>query len=294
MRWKEHLTGYVFIAPWLLGFIGFALFPLASSLYLSFTEYDLLSAPEWIGWDNYKRMLFEDERYWNAVRATLIYVAAAVPLKLLFALIVALILNQSLRGIAILRSVYYLPSIIGGSVAVAVMWRQLFGMDGAVNSFLSMLGKTTNVSWIMNPDTAIYTIVLLGVWQFGSSMLIFLAGLKQIPSGLYEAAVIDGAGRWQQFLKITLPQLTPVLLFNLIMQVIAGFKVFTEGMIITGGGPFDQTLFYALYLYEKSFSSFEMGYGSAMAWVMLLVVALITALIFKSSTYWVHYETKES
>jgi multiple sugar transport system permease protein len=287
------LAGYVFISPWLLGFFLFALFPLLASLYLSFTEYDLLTAPRWIGLDNYKHMFVDDDRFWNAVKATVVYVFAAVPLKLAFALLVAVILNKSIRFIALYRSVYYLPSIIGGSVAVSVMWRQLFGIDGAINSLLTMItGQEHKISWIMDPSTAILTLILLGVWQFGSSMLIFLAGLKQIPSGLYEAARIDGANAWQRFARITIPQLTPIILFNLIMQIINGFKVFTEGLIITNGGPFDRTLFYALYLYEKSFTSFEMGYGSALAWVMLAVIAIMTAIVFKSSSYWVHYEAK--
>lgn len=288
------MAGYVFISPWLFGFFLFTLSPLLVSLYLSFTEYDLLSAPRWIGLDNYKHMFVNDDRFWHAVRATVIYVFAAVPLKLAFALLVAIILNKSIRFIGAYRSVYYLPSIIGGSVAVSVMWRQLFGIDGAINSLLTMVtGKEHKISWIMDPSTALLTLILLGVWQFGSSMLIFLAGLKQIPAGLYEAARIDGANAWQRFSRITIPQLTPIILFNLIMQIINGFKVFTEGLIITNGGPFDRTLFYALYLYQKSFTSFEMGYGSALAWVMLVVIAIITAIVFKSSSYWVHYEAKE-
>jgi len=172
------------------------------------------------------------------------------------------------------------------------MWRQLFGLNGAVNAFLNMLGIESERSWIVDPATAMWTLVLLGVWQFGSSMLIFLAGLKQIPAGLYEAAYIDGAGSVQRFAKITVPLLTPVIFFNLVMSIIGGFKVFTEGLIITNGGPFDKTLFYSLYLYEKSFTLFEMGYGSAMAWVLLLIIAFFTAIVFVSSSRWVYYETK--
>lgn len=289
---SDHLAGYLFISPWLIGFAGFTLVPLLVSLYLSFTKYDVLSSPVWVGWDNYRTMFTNDERYWKAVKATLIYVFTAVPLKLAFALLVAMLLNARMKMIGFYRTVYYLPSVIGGSVAVAVMWRQLFGVNGALNSLLAALGVEGKISWIMDPRTAIWTLILLGTWQFGASMLIFLAGLKQIPSGLYEAALIDGAGALQRFRKITLPLLTPVIFFNLIMQIIAGFKSFTESLLVTGGGPFDSTLFYGLYLYEKSFKYFDMGYGAAMAWVLLLITALFTAIIFKSSTQWVHYESK--
>lgn len=293
-RWNtDNISGYVFISPWLVGFFAFSIFPIVASLYLAFTKYDILSPPQWVGFDNFKTMFNEDARYWKSVNTTLIFVFAAIPLRLCFALIVAMVLNMKLRFVGFFRTTYYLPTLIGGSVAVAVMWKQLFGTNGAFNSFLEMaFGITEKVSWVTHPSTALLSIIVLSVWQFGSSMLIFLAGLKQIPVGLYEAAHIDGANAWHRFKSITIPMLTPVILFNLIMGIINGFKVFTEGMIITGGGPFDKTLFYVLYLYEKSFRYYEMGYGSAMAWVLLVTIGIFTAVVFKTSKHWVYYESK--
>jgi multiple sugar transport system permease protein len=289
---SPHLTGYVFISPFLFGFFCFTLIPLLASLYLAFTDYDVLSPPRWVGIDNFVTMFTMDERYWKAVKATLYYVFFSVPMRLAFALLVAMILNMKMRFLSAYRTIYYLPSIIGGSIAVSIMWRQLFGSDGAINSLLSALGIESSVSWILHPTFAIWTLILLGVWQFGASMLIFLAGLKQIPVSLYEAANIDGANAWHKFTRITLPLLSPVIFFNLIMQVINGFKAFTESFVITEGGPFDSTLFYAVYLYQKSFTFFSMGYGSAMAWVLLFIIAAITLLIFRTSSNWVHYESK--
>ncbi|WP_214627397.1 carbohydrate ABC transporter permease [Paenibacillus agaridevorans] len=290
---SDNTAGYLFIFPWLFGFLVFSIIPIGASLFLAFTRYDILSPPEWVGMDNFKAMFTEDSRYWLSVKATLLFVFVAIPLRLAFALIVAMVLNQKLRFLGFFRSAYYLPTLIGGSVAVAVMWRHLFGLNGALNSFLeSAFGITDKISWITHPSTALPSLILLSVWQFGSAMLIFLAGLKQVPKELYEASEVDGAGSFQRFKSITLPLLTPVLLFNLIMGIINGFKVFTEGMIVTGGGPFDKTLFYVLYLYEKSFRYYEMGYGSAMAWILLMVIAAFTAIVFTTSRHWVHYESK--
>jgi multiple sugar transport system permease protein len=290
---SDNTAGYFFIFPWLFGFIAFSIIPIVASLYLAFTRYDILSPPEWVGFDNFKEMFTEDTRFWISVKATLIYVFTAVPLRLCFALAVALVLNMKLKFLGFFRATYYLPTLVGGSVAVSVMWRQMFGATGAFNSFLEQFfGITEKVSWITHPSTALLSLIVLSVWQFGSSMLIFLAGLKQIPAELYEAAQVDGANAWRKFKSITLPLLTPVIFFNLVMGIINGFKVFTEGLIVTGGGPFDKTLFYVLYLYEKSFRYYEMGYGSAMAWVLLLTIALFTAIIFKTSKHWVHYESK--
>jgi pectin-derived oligosaccharide transport system permease protein len=227
------------------------------------------------------------------VRATLLYVFTAVPLRLIFALAVAMLLNVPYRMAGLYRAVYYIPSLVGGSVAIAVMWRQLFGQQGLVNFVLSMLG-VTGPNWLGNPSTVMFPLIVLAVWQFGSPMLIFLAGLKQIPSELYEVAEIDGAGFWRKFFRITLPLLSPVIFFNLVMQLISGFMVFTQGFIITpNGGPLDRALFYSVYLYNKAFGQFEMGYSAAMAWVLLLVIACFTAVVFRSSTSWVYYESKE-
>jgi multiple sugar transport system permease protein len=288
----RNLAGYAFIAPWLVGFIGLTLLPMGASLYLAFTDYDILTAPRWVGLENFHRMFTQDRRYLQAVSVTLFYVALAVPLRLVFALALAMLLNTDRRGVGVYRAACYAPSIVAGSVAVALMWRQVFGSQGVVNALLALAG-VPGVSWLGSPDVAIWTLITLAVWQFGSPMLIFLAGLRQIPMELHEAAAIDGAGAWARFFRITLPLLSPVTFFNLVMQTITGFMVFTQAFIVTGGGPMDTTLFYALYLYRRAFESFQMGYASAMAWVLLVVVALCTAILFKTSGRWVFYEAKE-
>jgi multiple sugar transport system permease protein len=205
---------------------------------------------------------------------------------------VAMLLNTWRKGVGVYRAIYYAPSVVGGSVAVAVMWRQIFGREGVINALTANFGIQP-VIWLGNPATAIWTLIILAIWQFGSPMLIFLAGLRQIPSELYEAAEIDGAGGWNMVVRITLPMLSPVILFNLIMQTITGFMVFTQAFIVTSGGPLDSTLFYTLYLYTRAFKDFQMGYASAMAWLLLLVVAFFTALVFKTSSAWVFYESKD-
>lgn len=284
------IYGYVFISPWLIGFFVFVLIPMAATLLLGFTDYDLFSAPHWTGLKNFHRMFFDDPRYWKSVKATLYFAFVAVPLRLTFALFVAMVLNTKHRGLEIYRAVFYMPSVVGTSVAIAVMWRKIFSQDGLVNALLNLIGISVEISWLGNPVTAIWTLIVLAVWQFGSPMLIFLAGLKQIPEELYESANIDGAGKFRRFISITIPMLTPIFLFNLIMQMIFGFTTFTQAFIVTGGRPMDRTNFYALYLYQKAFQDFSMGYGAAMAIILLLVVAGFTAMIFKSSPYWVHYE----
>jgi len=287
----KQLVGYSFISPWLIGFLIFVVGPIVTSFYLSFTEYDILSAPEWVGLDNYVQMLTDDQRFLTALKVTFLFVFISVPLKLVFALFIAMIFNTDRKGVGFYRTVYYIPSIIGGSVAVAIMWRQLFGLEGAVNGMLAWFG-IQGTNWVASPDYALWTLILLVVWQFGSPMLIFLAGLKQIPTELYEAAMVDGANPWQKFIRITIPMLTPVIFFNLVMQMINGFTTFTQSFLVTQGGPMDRTLFYAVYLYETAFGHFEMGYASAMAWLLLAIIAVFTALIFRSSEHWVHYESE--
>jgi multiple sugar transport system permease protein len=292
---KKHdlLAGYFFVSPWILGFLIFIIFPILASLFLSFTKYDILSSPKFIGLENWKRMFLEDRRFLNATKATLKYVIFAVPARLLFAFIVALILNLSEHKIIRLyRAIYYVPSLVGGSVAVAVMWRQIFGLDGLVNFIMEKILGMSRIIWLGDPKTAIWTLILLAMWQFGSPMLIFLAGLKQIPESLYEAASIDGATFWPQLFKITIPMLSPVIFFNLVMQTIGGFMVFTQAYIITGGAPLDTTLFYALYIYQKGFRDYDMGYASAMAWFLLVIIAIITFILFKTSGRWVYYEAE--
>jgi multiple sugar transport system permease protein len=288
-RRHDNLMGYLFISPWLFAFFAFTLIPVVASLVLAFTNYDVLNPNwKWVGLQNFERMFTRDPRYIRSLQATFFYAFLAIPLRLIFALAVAMLLNTNRRMVSGYRAAYYAPSIVGGSVAVAVMWREIFGTDGLINAILG-----TSTSWLGNPNTAIWTLIILAVWQFGSPMLIFLAGLKQIPREFYEAAAIDGANGWQQFWRITLPLLTPIIFFNLVMQLISGFMVFTQAFIITGGAPLDTTLFYALYLYQRAFVSLQMGYASAMAWVLLAIIAVMTAVVFRSSSYWVFYGSQE-
>lgn len=289
-RRKRNLTAYLFLLPWFGGMIILTAGPLLASLYLSFTNFDLLQAPSWIGLDNYIQMFTSDPRFMRSLRVTLLYVFLGVPLNLAFALMIAVLLNQKVRGLGLFRSIYYLPSLLGGSVAVAVLWRQLFGRDGVVNEALSIFG-VVGPNWIGTPQYAIYTLILLHVWQFGSAMVIFLAGLQQVPTELYEAADIDGASSWQKFIRITLPLITPVLFFNLVLGIINSLQAFTSAYIVSGGtgGPADSTMFYTLYLYQQGFANFRMGYASAMGWVLLLIIALFTAFNFLASRRWVFY-----
>ncbi|WP_227522097.1 carbohydrate ABC transporter permease [Bacillus solitudinis] len=287
---KNSIIAYIFLLPWLFGFFGLVLGPMISSLYLSFTRFDLMNPPKWIGLLNYQQM-FQDHRFWDAVKVTLTFVLIAVPTQLIAALLVAILLNRGMRGIGIYRTVYYLPSLLGGSVAIALLWKNLFGIDGLVNQvlvFFNIAGK----GWVSHPDYALNTLIILATWQFGASMVIFLAGLKQIPTELYEAASVDGASNTRKFFKITLPLLTPVIFFNLVIELIKSIQVFTSSYIVSEGtgGPVNSTLFYTLYLYQKGFSHFEMGYASAMAWVLVIVLGTMTAILFVSSKYWVYYE----
>ena len=292
---KENFTGYLFISPWLIAFFLFTFVPMGISLGLAFTDYDLLSQEpiQFKKFENFERMFNEDTRYERSVIATVKYVIASVPLRLAVALGVAMLLNTNRRGVYFYRAAFYAPSIVGGSVAIAVMWRQIFGYEGIVNEFLTVFSVEPR-HWLGRPDTAIWTLVLLAMWQFGSPMLIFLAGLKQIPAVLYEAASIDGASPFQKFMRVTLPMLTPIIFFNVIMQTIHAFQQFTQAYVISGGTgrPLDSTLFYSLYLYQKAIGDYEMGYASAMAWVMLVVVAFLTFVNFSLSKLWVYYENK--
>lgn len=285
---KESSAGVVFCMPFIIGFLVFLIIPMGMSLYYSFCDYDILSPPVFTGLDNYIEIFTADETFWHSVKATFLFAFVSVPLRLIFALIVALILVKSTKATGFYRAAYYLPSILGGSVAVAVLWRRIFATDGVLNSILGMFGLDTQFAWLGNTKTAIWTLVLLAIWQFGSSMLIFLSALKQIPRDLYEAADVDGANKFVKFFKITLPLLMPTIFFNLVMQMINGFLAFTQSLIITDGKPMDSTLFYAVYMYRQAFSFNHAGYASAMAWIMLLFIGLLTLLLFKTKKYWVY------
>jgi multiple sugar transport system permease protein len=290
--WRRNSAGYLFLTPWLVGFFGLTLGPTLASLYLSFTDYDLLTPPRWAGLKNYEYAFFQDRRLGHALSVTFQYVVWSIPLKLAFALALAMALDRSVRGVGLYRAIFYIPSLLGASVAIAILWRQIFGADGLVNDLLYLTLGIDAPGWVTHPDYALWTLVVLAVWQFGSPMIIFLAGLRQIPQDLYEAASMDGAGPVRQFVRITLPLLAPVIFFNLVFQTIEAFKAFTPAFIISGGngGPVDSTLFYSLYLYIEAFENFRMGYASALAWMLLVIIGVFTAIAFLTSRYWVYYE----
>lgn len=287
---RENKVAYLFLAPWFLGLAVITVGPMLASLYLSFTKYNLLTDPKFRGFDNYVRMM-EDPRLAKSLEVTFLYVFVSVPLQLALALLLALILDRGLRGLAFYRSIFYLPSLLGSSVAIAILWQQIFGTQGLVNQGLGLFG-IEGQGWITTPDTALGTLIVLNVWTFGSPMVIFLAGLRQIPTMYYEAAAVDGASRITQFFRITLPLLTPIIFFNLVLQIIGAFQSFTQAYIVSNGngGPADSTLFYTLYLYQKGFANLEMGYASAMAWFLVLIVGGFTAINFWASKYWVFYD----
>ncbi len=288
----DNVAGYVFILPFIIGLLVFTLIPFFTSLYLSFTDYNILSPAKWVGLDNYKEMFFEDDLFWTSFWVTFKFAFIQVPIKLAVSLIVALVLAKATRLTGFYRSAFYIPSLMGGSVAIALLWKQLFSVNGVINQILGALGLPDDTAWLGDPKTALGTLIALGVWQFGSSMLIFLAAIKNIPPSYHEAAIVDGAGPVRRFFSITLPMLTPIIFFNLINQVIGAFQAFNSSYLITQGKPLNTTLYYGVHLYNKAFDQFEMGYGSAMAWFMLLVIAFFTALIFRSSSAWVYYESE--
>jgi multiple sugar transport system permease protein len=289
-RTREAIEGYLFVLPAVIGFLVFTLFPMAASLGLSFTEYSLLSSPEWIGLANYSRMV-EDEFFWRSVRITLTYALVGLPLGLVVALLIALLLNQRVPGITVWRSLYVLPSVLSGS-AVVVLWRWLFNPEfGLINVTLDYVG-IDGPNWLGSTTWALPSLILVGLWGFGGTMLVFLAGLQGVPSELYEAVEVDGGNAWNKFRNVTLPMLSPVILFNLVVGLIYSFQFFTEPYALTEGGPENSTLVYLLYLYRNAFTYFEMGYASAMAWVLFLFVLLLTLLIFRSTPMWVHYENE--
>jgi multiple sugar transport system permease protein len=288
---RDNKAGYLFLAPWLVGLVVITIGPMVASLYLSFTDYSLIQAPQWTGLENYVRML-NDARLHNSLKVTFIYVFVSVPLQLILALAIAVLLDKGMKGLPIYRSIFYLPSMLGGSVAIAVLWRQIFGTGGLVNQLLALFGVNADTGWISNPDYALGAIILLHVWTFGSPMVIFLAGLRQIPGMYYEAAAVDGASRRVRFTQITLPLLSPIIFFNLVLQIIGAFQSFTQAFVVSNGtgGPSDSTMFYTLYLYQRGFSQFQMGYASAMAWLLVVIVGAFTAINFFFSRYWVFYD----
>ena len=286
--YENKRLGFLFVLPFVLGVLGFKLFPFVMSFALSFTQYDIIDPPEFIGLENYRELFGHDPLFRKSLGVTLLFALLAVPLRVGFALFIAHVLNFKLRGINFFRSAFYLPSILGGSIAVALLWRFIFSKYGLVNLVLSKIGVEP-IAWLADEHFSMWTIVLLFTWQFGSAMVIFLAALQNVPTSLYEAAEIDGANKRQQFFRITVPLITPVIFFNVIMQMVHAFQEFNGPYAITEGGPLNSTYVLALYIYDQSFRFFNLGYGAALSWVLFALVAGLSGLSFWSSKYWVFY-----
>lgn len=286
---KRDYQAFLYLAPWLLGFLVLQLYPFISSLFYSFTNYTIGSTPKWIGLKNYIDLFTVDPDFLKSLKVTLLYTLMTVPGKLVLALAIAVLMNRKWRGINLLRTIYYIPSLFGGSVAVALLWKIMFMDNGIINTMITKIGLPS-VQWLGNPNMALPTICMLEIWQFGSSMVMFLAALKQVPASLYEAASIDGAGRATRFFKITIPQITPIIFFNLIMQTIAALQNFTSAFVVTNGGPLKSTYVLGMKLYNEGFSYFRMGYASAISWVIFILIMVVTSLLFRSSSAWVYYE----
>ncbi|MCC6798548.1 MAG: sugar ABC transporter permease [Anaerolineae bacterium] len=290
MRRQEAVTFYVMILPWVVGFVVFIAYPMARSFYLAFTRYNLRSAPQWVGFDNFTQMFTKDPLFWQSFKVTLLYVLGSVPAGTLFALLVAMILAQALRGVNFWRTIYFMPTMVSG-VAIAVMWTYLLNPQyGLVNQLLEMIG-VRGPGWIASTTWALPSLILMSWWSIGGQMVIYLAGLKGIPQSLYEAAEIDGAGEWAKFRHVTVPMLTPTIFFNLVLGLIGAFQVFEGPLVLTAGGPNNATLTYVLNLYNQAFRFIHFGYASAMAWFLFAVIMALTLLVIRSSALWVYYET---
>lgn len=284
---KESWIGLLYITPWIIGFLIFTMYPIVASFYLSFTDYDLLNAPVMVGIDNFKK-IFGDKEFLKALGVTGKYVFVVVPLKLAFSLFVAFILNMKLKGINFFRTAYYIPSILGSNVAIAILWKFIFSTEGLVNQVLGVM-NVAPVSWFGQPTPALFTIALLRVWEFGSTMVIFLAALKEVPADLYEAASVDGSNKFRNFFNITIPIITPVIFFNFIMQLIHAFQEFNAPYLVTSGGPMKGTYLLPMLIYDHTFKYYNMGYASAMSWILFIIIMTFTLITFRSSKYWVFY-----
>lgn len=288
-RYDRHqYVAYLYLLPWIVGFLVFQLYPLLASLFYSFTNYDLVRTPTFVGLDNYKTIFTMDRDFIASLRATFLYVVISVPGKLIFALFIALLLNLKVKWIKFFRTAYYLPSILGGSVAISIVWKFLFMKDGTVNRLLQT-ANLPQAGWLSDKNLAIFTLSLLTIWQFGSSMVIFLGGLKQIPNDLYESAKVEGATSVKSFFHITIPMITPLILFNLVMQMINAFQEFTAAFVVTSGGPVKSTYLYAMKLYDEAFKYYKMGYSAALSWVLFAIILVFTLIIFKTAGLWVFY-----
>lgn len=290
-KFYKRNMGFWFILPWLIGFIVFKLYPFASSLFYSFTDYELFDGISKFTLDNYID-IFTTPKIVRALKVTFKYAFMTVPLKLIAALFIAYILNFKIKGVKFFRTAYYIPSILGGSVAISVLWKAIFKDDGLLNTLLGLFG-VEGLNWLSDPSLALFVICLLRVWQFGSAMVIFLAALKNVPVELYEAASIDGAGKWKQFFTITVPMITPVIFYNLVTQIVQAFQEFNGPYIITQGGPRNATTLISLLIYNSAFKNYEMGMASAMAWVLFVILLIFTVIAFISQKHWVYYSDDE-
>jgi multiple sugar transport system permease protein len=288
-RERQQWEGYLFIAPWMIGFLVFTLGPILLSLYLSMTKWDLLRPqPIWVGWGNY-RDLFKDPDFYLSLNRTLYYTAVSVPLGMIGSLAVAMLLNQKVPGISVFRTIYYLPAVTS-SVAMFLLWKWVLSPEYGLANFLLRAIHVSGPGWLSDSSWAMPALILMNLWYLGGGMIIYLAGLQGIPEHLYEAAELDGAGWWSKFRNVTIPMLTPTIFFNLVMSVIGSFQVFTQAYVMTQGGPAKATLFYVLLLYQQAFDFLRFGYASAMAWILFIVIAALTAFNFKVAPRWVHYE----
>ncbi len=285
--WKRN-RGFIYILPWLIGFLVFKLYPFTRSIYYSFQTYNMMSAPKFVGFKNYIDIFTADKFFGTSFWITVKYVLMVVPTKLLIALLVALMLSRSTRVSYALRSIYYLPSILGGSVAVAMIWKVVFSESGVLNNILSVVG-VKGPAWF-SPQLALFTLGLLNIWQFGSTMVLFLAAIKAVPKDLYDAATVDGAGKMRTFFNITLPMISSIFFFNLLMGLVNTFQEFTGTLLITQGGPLKSTYLYGYMLYENAFLNYKMGYACAESWVLFAVIMVITVFIFRTQKYWTYYE----
>lgn len=285
---KKDKMGLLFISPWLFGLCVYKIYPFIASLILSFTKYDIVGSPKFIGFDNYIKLFTKDTLFLKSLFVTIRYVVISVPINLVVALIVAMVMNSKLKGISVYRTVYYIPSILGGNIAIMILWKFLFSNTGLINQIIGGFGGSP-ISWFSSEYGTLFVIVLLHVWQFGSAMLIFLAALKEVPQELYEAAEMDGASYFKKFLNITIPSISPIIFFNLVMGLIGALQEFNAPYMLTKGGPLQTTYFIGLYIYDNAYRLFNMGYASALSWVLFVIIMTLTAVIFKSSSYWVFY-----
>lgn len=284
---KEERSFYLFVAPWIIGFVAFTAWPMVYSIYLSFLKWDFIGAQKFIGWQNYEKLI-NDKVFWQSLKVTFTYVFTSVPLGMIVAFLLAILLNQNVKGLSIFRTMFYMPSLVSG-VANAVLWLWMFNPEfGILNTFLGMIG-IDGPDWIYDKYWALPSLILMSLWGVGGSMLIYLSGLQGISTELYEAAEMDGAGSVRKFFSITIPMMSPVIFFNLVMNMIGAFQVFTEGYTMTEGGPSYSTMFYVLYLYNNAFKNFKIGYASAQAWILFIIILAFTAIVFKSSNLWVFY-----